>query len=44
MRKTGMNNPSEAPSQTSSHHKHKHNENTEFSWAHAKLDSLMTLL
>ena len=30
MRKTGMNNPSEAPSQTSSHHKHKHNENTVF--------------
>ena len=25
-----MNNPSEVPSQTSSHHKHKHNENAEF--------------
>ena len=43
MRTTGMKKPSEVPSQTS-HHKHKHNKNTEFSWSHTKLDSLRTLL
>ena len=43
MRMTGMNKPSEVPFQTSCH-KHKHNKNTEFSWSHTKLDSLMTLL
>ena len=42
MRTTGMKKPSEVPSQTS-HHKHKHNKNTEFSWSHTKLDSLMTM-
>ena len=40
---TGMDKPSGVPSQTSCH-KHKHNENTESSWSHTKLDSLMTLL
>ena len=39
---TGGNKLSEVPSQTS-HHKHKHNKNTEFSWSHTKLDSLMTM-
>ena len=42
MATTGRNKPSEVPSQTS-HHKHKHNKNTEFSWSHTKLDSLMTM-
>ena len=37
-----MNKPSEVPSQTS-RHKHKRNKNTEFSWSHTKLDSLMTV-
>ena len=38
----GSNKPSEVPSQTS-RHKHEHNQNTEFSWSHTKLDSLMTM-
>ena len=42
MTTTGRNKPSEMPSQTF-HHKHKHNKNTEFSWSHTKLDSLMTM-
>lgn len=42
MATTGRNKPSEVPSQTS-HHKHKHNKNTEFSWSHTKLDSLLTM-
>ena len=42
MTTTGRNKPSEVPSQTS-HHMHKHNKNTEFSWSHTKLDSLITM-
>ena len=42
MTMTGRNKPSEVPSQTS-RHKHKHNKNTEFSWSHTKVDSLMTM-
>ena len=37
MRTTGVNKPPEVPSQTSGH-KHKHNENTESSWSHTRLD------
>ena len=42
MTTTGRNKPSEVPSQTS-RHKHKRKKNTEFSWPHTKLDSLMTM-